>query len=415
MAALGQERPLAIINAVIMTASHGTIDKGAVLVRNGKIAAVGKDIAIPADALVIDARGETVTPGIIDAHAHAGLPAWGASQAEQDVNETTGPFQADLQIADSMNADSDELYLLLAAGQTAELQLPGSGEIVGGQAAPIKTKFGRPREEFFIKGAPVLMKTACRDTPAGLFGRKGQEPASPADTTRMRRAAFDQARAYAASWATYRAAVKRGKKDIVPPARDLNLEALNGILDGRILVNIHCHSEQGFRDELAIAKDYGYKIRTFHHASEAYKVAPELAEAGAIALMVVDWWAEAGQAHDNMPWGPGIVHDAGVRLALHGEAPEESRHLNQEAGKLIRYAGFSRDEAIAAVTLNAAYVLGLEDRIGSIDVGKDADLVLWKNDPLSSYGKPQQVFIEGELFFDASLPGRGLPGQGDAR
>ena len=398
-----------ITHAMVMTASHGTLADTSVWVHDGKIAAIGTSIAVPAGATVIDATNETLTPGIIDAHSHAGESIFASGVAHDEANELTGPFQPQLRIRDGIATESTEFYQLLAAGQTTQLILPGSGNIVGGQAMALKIKIGRPREEWFIKDAPVSMKTACGDTPSRVYGARGQEPSTPAQTSLMRRAEFDKARAYAREWDHYRDAVKAGKTGLSAPSVDLEMEALNGILNGTTLVQIHCHTAEQISSELAIAKDYGYTIRAIHHASEAYKIADQLAAAGTAALIVVDWYADAGQAHENIPWGAGIERAAGVRVAIHGEALTETRHLPIEAGKLMRYAGYTRDEALAAITLNSAWVMGLERRIGSIDVGKDADLVLWHGDPLSVYGRVQKVFVDGILSFDSSLPGLGLP------
>jgi imidazolonepropionase-like amidohydrolase len=407
----GEARDVVITNATVMTASHGTLPNASVWIHDGKIAGVGGTLAIPAGAEVVDATGEILTPGIIDAHSHAGLGSFPPDSPPQEVNELTGPLQPQLQIRDSVNTGAYSFYQLLAAGQTTQLTLPGSGNITGGQGMALKIKFGRPREEWFIKGAPTLMKTACGETPASFYGAKGEEPSTPVQTSLMRRKAFDETRLYLAEWDRYRSAVKAGVTRLTPPARDLRLEALAGILDGTTLVQIHCHSAESILAELEIAKDYGYTIRTLHHASEAYKVADQIAAAGTAVILVVDWYADSGQAHENIPWGAQIDRAAGVRVAIHGEAITESRHLTQEAGKLIRYAGYTRDDALAAVTLNSAWVMGLEKRLGSIDVGKDADIVLWKGDPLSVYGRVQKVFVDGELYFDAALPGLGLPQQ----
>jgi imidazolonepropionase-like amidohydrolase len=407
-----------ITHATVMTASHGTLADASVWVHAGKIAAVGSSITVPPGAAVIDATNETLTPGIIDAHSHAGESIFASGAVHDEANELTGPFQPQLRIRDGLSTDSNEFYELLAAGQTTQLILPGSGNIVGGQAMPLKIKIGRPREEWFIKDAPVSMKTACGDTPSRVYGARGQEPSTPEQTSMMRRVEFDKARAYAAEWERYRDAVKSGKTGktgktgVSAPAVDLKMEALNGILNGTTLVHIHCHTAEQISSELAIAKDYGYTIRAIHHASEAYKIADQLAAAGTAALIVVDWYADSGQAHENIPWGAAIDRAAGVRVALHGEALTETRHLPIEAGKLMRYAGYTRDEALAAITLNSAWIMGLDTRIGSIDVGKDADLVLWRGDPLSVYGRVQKVFVDGELSFDSSLPGLGLPSAG---
>jgi imidazolonepropionase-like amidohydrolase len=398
-------RDLVITNARVMTVSHGTLEGGSVWIRDGKIAAVGPRVDAPADVTRLDAKGRYLTPGIIDAHAHIGM---GNPGQPQDTNEYEGktlergggPNQADLRIHDSIQADDYGFYLLLSSGQTSALQLPGSANVFGGQAAPMKLKVGKPREEMFIADAPTSMKIAC-DTPARVWKGRGVGIETTADVTAARRKAFDDAKAYMA------------RKD--GPV-DLKLKAIADVLRGKTQLQMHCHEPDRILAELALAREYGYRPPIIHHATSAYTIAPQIAAAGAAVLGVTDFFGGAPQVADGIPWNIAINKCAGVRVGLHGEVTWVARRLTQEAGKIMRYGGcpFTRDEALALVTLNPAWMMRLDNRIGSIDAGKDADLVLWDGDPLSTYGRAAQVFIDGELYFDSSLPGLGLVQQAEA-
>jgi imidazolonepropionase-like amidohydrolase len=210
-----------------------------------------------------------------------------------------------------------------------------------------------------------------------------------------------------ADWDAYDAKVKKGDKDAVPPKRDLKLEALADVLRGKLYVQIHCYRADEFLTEEAIAKEYGYKIRAFHHALEMYKVAPQIAADGTAIATFTDWWGFKDEARDAIPWNAVMSMRQGVRVALKSDSDDHIRRLNVEAGKMVHYGGATEDEAIRMVTLNPAWIIGVDDRVGSIDVGKDADLVLWNHDPLSTYAHAMKVYIDGDLFFDASLPGWG--------
>ncbi|MET0309828.1 MAG: amidohydrolase family protein [Sphingomonas sp.] len=419
--ALAGDKPkgdVVITNAVIMTVTHGTIEGGSVWIHGGKIAGVGKTVAAPAGARIIDARGRYLTPGIVEAHGHIGM---GGLYDPQDTNEWlgkpwgryAGPIQADLRIRDSIKTDDYGFYLMLSSGMTTALELPGSANIFGGQTVPIKMKVGRPREEMFIDDAPLSLKIACGGTPDRAWKGRGVGLEKPADVPAARAKADDAARAYLQKKEAYARALAAGDKTAVPPADDAKLDAIGEVLRGKGLIQMHCHYAGSITDELALAKANGFTLRTVHHGTESYKVAKTIAASGSAVLAISDLWGGSPQTQDGIPWNIVIDKRAGVRVALHGEAFSIARRLSQEAGKMLRYGkgSFDRNEALALVTLNAAWVFGLEDRIGSVDIGKDADLVVWDGDPLSTYGHAAQVFIDGELLFDAALPGLGLVNQ----
>jgi len=390
---------LVIKNATVMTASHGTIQHGVVWVHAGKIAGVGASVNAPASAVVIDASGKYLTPGIIDPHSHSALG--------DDINEATSPVTPAMMMIDAFDNTDKALYQALAGGVTTELLLHGSANMIGGQAIVVKNKFGFPREAMLFPNAPRSIKFASGENPKRVYGSRNQLPSTRMGNFEVMRQAFEDAKAYMATWDAYNAKVAKGDKDAVAPHRDLKLEALADVLRGKLYVQIHCYRADEFLTEEAIAKEYGYKIRGFHHALEMYKVGPEIAKDGTGIATFADWYGFKDEAWDAIPWNAVMSMREGVKVALKSDSNDYVRRLNQEAGKMIHYGGATEDEAIAMVTLNAAWIIGVDDKTGSIDVGKDADLVIWNMDPLSTYARTEKVFIDGDLFFDSSLPGLG--------
>lgn len=390
---------LVIKNATVMTASHGTIPRGSVWVHQGKIAEVGATVNAPAGAVVVDAAGKYLTPGIIDPHSHSALG--------DDVNEATSPVTPSMMMIDAFDNTDKALYQALAGGVTSELLLHGSANMIGGQAVVIKNKFGLPREQMLFPNAPRSIKFASGENPKRVYGSRNEVPSTRMGNFEVMRQAFEDAKNYMATWDGYNAKVAKGDKDVVAPKRDLKLEALVDVLKGKLLVQIHCYRADEFLTEEAIAKQYGYKIRAFHHALEMYKVGPQIAAEGTGIATFADWWGYKDEAWDAIPWNAVMSMREGVKVALKSDSNDYVRRLNQEAGKMVHYGGATEDEAIAMVTLNPAWIMGIDDKTGSIDKGKDADLVIWNMDPLSTYARAEKVYIDGDLFFDSSLPGFG--------
>ncbi len=398
--AAAQAPPDVVIkNATVMTASHGTLEHASVWIHQGKIAGVGASVDAPAQAQVIDATGKYVTPGIIDPHSHSALG--------DDVNEATSPVTPSMMMIDAFDSSDAALYDALAGGVTTELLLHGSANMIGGQAVVIKNKFGLPREGMLFPNAPRSIKFASGENPKRVYGGRNELPGTRMGNFEVQRQALEDARAYMAAWSAYDAKVAKGDKDLVPPKRDLKLEALADVLRGKLYVQIHCYRADEFLTEEAIAKEYGYKIRAFHHALEMYKVGDQIAPTGTAIATFADWWGYKDEAWDAIPWNAVMSMREGVRVALKSDSNDHIRRLNQEAGKMVHYGGATEDEAIRMITLNPAWIIGVEDRVGSIDVGKDADLVVWNVDPLSTYARAEKVYIDGDLFFDSSLPGFG--------
>ncbi len=411
VAAVGQSAPGAgggaahnevlIKNAVVMTATHGNIAGGSVYIKDGKIVAVGKDVSAPANATVIDAGGKYLTPGIIDSHSHIAM--------DNDVNEATSPVTPQMMMIDAFDYQDKQIYHGLAGGVTTSLLLHGSANMIGGQAVVIKHKYGAGRDAMLFPGAPRSIKFASGENPKRVYGSKDQLPSTRMGNFAVQREALVQAQDYMREWDAYDAKVKNGDKEASPPKHDLKLEALSDVLRGKVMVQIHCYRADEMLTEIAMAKEFGYKLRAFHHALEAYKVADQLAAAGVGIATFSDWWGYKQEAWDAIPWNAVLAMRKGVKVAIKSDSEDFARRLNQEAAKTMRYGGATEEEALKMITLNAAWIIGVEDRVGSIDVGKDADLVIWDGYPLSSYGVPDKVFIDGDVYFDRSLPGFGMP------
>ncbi len=390
---------LVIKNATVMTASHGTIQHGSVWLHNGKIAGVGATVSAPAGATMIDATGKYVTPGIIDPHSHSALG--------DDVNEATSPVTPSMMMIDAFDNRDKALYLALAGGVTSELLLHGSANMIGGQAVVIKNKFGLSKEEMLFPNAPRSIKFASGENPKRVYGTRNQLPSTRMGNFEVMRQSFEDAKVYRRDWDAYNDKVSKGDKEARPPHRDLKLEALADILRGKLLVQIHCYRSDEFLTEEAIAQEYGFKIRAFHHALEMYKVGGKIAADGTAIATFTDWYGGKYEMWDGIPWNAVMSMREGVKVALKSDSNDHIRRLNQEAGKMVHYGGATEDEAITMVTLNPAWIMGIDDKTGSLDVGKDGDVVIWNMDPLSTYARAEKVYIDGDLFFDSSLPGYG--------
>jgi imidazolonepropionase-like amidohydrolase len=385
-----------IQNATILTVSHGTIEHGSVLIKDGKIAEVGTSIKAPKDAQVFDAAGQYVIPGIVDCHSHIAV--------DGSVNEGSISVSSIVNIADVLNPDDIDIYRDLAGGVTVANVLHGSANSIGGQTVVIKLRWGQPASKLPFEGALPGIKFALGENPKrSNFSIPGATPRYP--TTRMGveetiRAAFTEARDYQQAWAEYDKRSAAGDKNAVAPRRDLRLDPLVEVLQGKRYVHAHCYREDEILMLLRVAKEFGFKVRTLQHVLEGYKVADEIAAAGAGASTFSDWWAYKVEAYDAIPYNAALMTHRGVIVSVNSDDAEEATHLNQEAAKTIKYGGLTHDEALKLVTINPAIQLGIDNRVGSIDVGKDADLVIYNHDPLSAYAVVQKTLIDGRVYFD---------------
>lgn len=391
-----QEKVTLIRNATILTVTNGVIENGSVLIRGSKIAAVGKDIAAPANARVIDGTGKFVLPGIIDTHSHTAV--------DGSVNEISLPNTGMVRIADALTNDDISAYRQLAGGTTAALILHGSANAIGGQSQIVKWKWGRPVAEWIVKDAPRTIKFALGENPKSANfrppeGTPRQYPQTRMGVEEVIRGSFVDARDYLASWDEYEAKRKRGEAAI-PPRRDLLMETMADILRGNIDVHAHCYRSDEMMMLLRVADDMGFKIRELQHVLEGYKVAREIAKHGAGAGTFIDWWGYKAEAYDAVPYNVALMVRDGVLTSVNSDSDELARHLNHDAAKAMKYGGVSEADALKLLTINGAKQLRLDHRIGSIEVGKDADLAIWNGHPLSSYARVDTTFVEGEVYFD---------------
>jgi imidazolonepropionase-like amidohydrolase len=384
-----------IRNATILTASHGTLVNSDILLRKGKIAAIGTNLKAAAGARVINATGKYVMPGIVDCHSHSMLDA---------INELTYAVTSMVRTSDVLNPTDPDIYRELAGGVTTLNLLHGSGNAIGGLNTVVKIKYGRPVEEFIFPGAMPGIKFALGENPKRTnFTQPANQrryPATRMGVEEVIRDAFTRARDYKSDWDEYRAALKRGEKNLLPPRRNLELEPLVEVLEGKRYVHAHCYRADEILMLMNLADEFGFKIRTLQHVLEGYKVAPEIARHGAGASIFIDNWGYKMEAYDAIPYAAVVLARAGVVVSINSDSDERARRLNIEAAKAMKYGDLTEEEALRMITLNPAIQLGIEARVGSIDVGKDADLAIWTGHPFSVYSRVETTFIDGEIFFD---------------
>jgi imidazolonepropionase-like amidohydrolase len=397
-AVLGQTSATTVIkNATILTVTHGTIERGSILIRDGKIAAVGPDVSAPSGATVIDATGQFVMPGIVDCHSHIAI--------DGQVNEGSIAISSMVNIADVLNPEDPNIYRDLAGGVTAANILHGSANPIGGQTVVIKMRWGKPASELPFEGALPGIKFALGENPKRTNFRPppGVPPRYPATRLGVEeviREGFTEAKEYEKQWDEYDRRKAAGEQNLIPPRRDLKLEPLVEVLEGKRYVHAHCYRADEIVMLIRVAQEFGFKVRTFQHVLEGYKVADEIAASGAGGSTFSDWWAYKMEAYDAIPYNAALMAERGVVVSVNSDDAEEARHLNQEAAKAMKYGGLSETEALKVVTLNPAIQLGIDSRVGSIDIGKDADLVIYDHHPLSVYAVAQKTLIDGQVYFD---------------
>jgi imidazolonepropionase-like amidohydrolase len=389
-------RSVLIKNATVLTVTKGTLQNTDILVENGKIARVAQNIAAPAGVQVIDGSGKYVMPGIIDAHSHMMSDA---------TNEGTLSVTSMVRITDVLNPTAPNIYRALAGGVTTINVLHGSANTIGGQSATVKLKYGRPVAEMLFPGAPPGIKFALgenvtRKNSTQQQGQQRRYPATRMGQEEVIRDAFTRARDYKATWDDYRARVARGDRSAVPPRKDLELEPLVEVLEGKRLVHAHSYRADEILMLLRVADEFGFKVKTLQHVLEGYKIAPEIAKAGAGASSFADSWSYKIEAYDAIPYNVAIMTRAGVISTVNSDSDERVRRLNIEAAKMMRYGDLTEEEALKTITWNAAWQLGVQDRVGSIEVGKDADLAIWNDHPFSVFSNVETTLIDGEIFFD---------------
>ena len=456
--------PAVIIqNATLMLATGRTIAKGAIVLDKGKIASITEGDAPKIDgAIVIDGTGKFVTPGLLDTHSHLGVYPMPWALAHADGNEMVSPVTPQAQVTDAFWPQDPGIQRAVKGGVTTLQALPGSGNLIGGRAVTVKLRPGLSSRAMHFRGAPDGLKMACGENPKRVYGTNHQPPMTRMGNLAMQRAAFLSAGKLKRDWDRYtenenkrltkeakaRADYESKKSErarqrafckedmtregcdawskewqkpleepeattpIDPPARDPGAETLVAAMTGKVLVHVHCYRADDMLDMLALSDEVGFKVRSFHHALEAYKIRGELAARGGIGVSTwADWWGFKLEAYDGIQENAALVHEAGARAIIHSDSEEGIQRLNQEAGKALasgKAAGIkvTEEDAIRWVTANPAWALGVDSRVGTLEVGKDADVVLWDHSPFSVYASAEKVFVDGALVFDkkASAP-----------
>lgn len=388
-----QRGNLLIKNGTVITITKGNLENTDVLVKDGKISQIGKGIAAPAGYQVIDATGMHVMPGIIDAHSHIGLST---------INEATQPNTAQVWTGDAVDPMDISIYRALAGGVTISHAMHGSANAIGGQCETIKHRYGTVDTEVMkMEGAPRTIKFALGENPTRVHGEGNNiVPRTRMGVEFVIREAFSEAKEYMQAWDAYNAA--KGLKGFrgTPPSYDMRKETIADILKGNII--IHCHSYRA--DEiymlLRVCKDFGIKKLVFQHVNEGFKVAPELAEYGAMASVFADWWAYKFEVYYSTAYNAAILTKNGVVTSINSDSEELIRHLYHEAGKTQKYGGLTDEEALALITINPAKQLGIDSRVGSLEVGKEADIAIFKGHPLSTFTIPMITVVDGLVRFD---------------
>jgi imidazolonepropionase-like amidohydrolase len=381
-------------NATVWTnEAEGILSNADVLVVNGKIAAVGTNLAAE-DAKVIDATGKHLTSGIIDEHSHLGASS---------INEGGHNSSAEVSIEDVIEPDDIGLYRDLAGGVTTIQILHGSANPIGGRSAIIKLKWGAPIDQLLFKDADPFIKFALgENVKQSNWSSYSRFPQTRMGVEQVFVDYFQRAKEYGEKWTQYNALSRKQKANTKQPRYDIEMETLWEILKSERFISSHSYVQSEINMLMKVAEGFGFRINTFTHILEGYKVADKMAEHGVGGSTFSDWWAYKNEVKDAIPYNGAIMHNAGVTVAFNSDDAEMSRRLNQEAAKAVKYGGISEEDAWKFVTLNPAKLLHLEDKVGSIKVGKDADLVLWSDHPLSIYAKAEKTIIEGVTYYDAS-------------
>jgi imidazolonepropionase-like amidohydrolase len=379
----------------VWTATGEVLEGVSIVIRDGIIRAIGPDVSVPDGAEVIDGSGLTAIPGIVDEHSHTAM--------DRSTNEGTTPISAEVRVMDALDPTDFDIYRALSGGVTTALILHGSANPIGGQAAIIKMRWGMDDpEQLLVEGAPQIIKFALGenvtqknwDTPG-----RDRFPTSRAGVEALYDMAFQAAQEYRDTWQAYR---RDRSSFAVPPRRDLRLETLVDVMEGRILVHAHSYRSDEIVMLMRVAERYGFKIDAFTHVLEGYKVADEMAEHGAAGSTFSDWWAYKLEAYDAIPYNAAVMHRHGVLTSLNSDIPWLQTFMVYEFNKPVKYGGIPKEEALRMLTLYPARQLHIEDKVGSIEVGKQGDIVLLNGDPFNAYSRVEKTIIDGILYYDLS-------------
>ncbi len=386
---------LAIVHATVLPIEGPPIEDGTVLVRDGRIEAVGPSLAVPdGTPMVVDATGKWLMPGIIDLHSHMGVYPWPDASGHSDGNEMIHPVTPHVRAEDAVRVADPAFSRARAGGVTSVLVLPGSGNLMGGEAVALKLRPVRTLEELRFAGAPRAVKMACGENPKRVYKEDEYGPMTRMGNIAWMRATFQSALDYRIARA----------QSATPVAKDAEKEVLLDILDGDVRVHVHCYRHDDIEAVLRVMDEFGVKVTAFHHATEAYKVRDLLAAHGAGVATWPDWWGFKLEAYDAIPENVALVHEAGVVVAVHSDSPNTVQRLYIEAAKTVA-AGMPEDAALAAITLFPARLMGVDDRVGSIVPGKEADLALFSRHPLDGTTLVEKTWIDGALVFNRETEG----------
>lgn len=393
-----------ITDATVLTGTGERLESADVYIVDGKIQQVGKDLAVQADTKV-NAAGKWVTPGIIDVHSHLGAYPSPSVESHKDGNEMISPNTAEVWVEHSVWPQDPGFNRAREGGITTLQILPGSANLFGGRAVTLKNVPAHTMQAMKFPEAPYGLKMACGENPKRVYGSKGVAPYTRMGNMAGYRQAWIEATEYKAAWEQYEAAYKAGLNPTAPE-RDIKYDTLRGVLDGEILIHNHCYKAEEMAMMIDLSKEFGYHAGTFHHGIEAYKVADLLAENGNCAALWPDWWGFKMEAYDMVQENVAIVDAVKNSCAVvHSDSDTTIQRLNQEAAKIMYTAnqnGFNLTEehAIKWITYNAAKSLGVADKTGSLEAGKQADVVIWDKNPFSVYSKAQEVYVDGAKVYD---------------
>jgi imidazolonepropionase-like amidohydrolase len=385
---------LAIVGATVLPVSGPPIEAGTVLIAEGKIAAVGPEVVVPEGTPTIDGTGQFLMPGIIDVHSHMGVYPWPSAGAHSDGNEAVEPVTARVWAGDSVHVTDPAFSRARAGGVTTVMILPGSANLIGGESVTLKLRPSRTLAGMRMKQAPRGIKMACGENPKRVYGDDPKGPQTRMGNLAAMRAAFQGALDYGIARRTWRE----------KPAKDADKETLLDVMKGRVRVHIHCYRHDDIEGIYRVMDEYRVKVASFHHALGAYKVRDLIAAHGTGVATWADWWGFKMEAHDGIPHNAALMKSAGVPVALHSDSANQVQRLYVQAAKTLRY-GMSEADALTVITLDPARIAGISEQVGSIEVGKDADLALFSHHPLDVYTRVSRTFIDGVEVYNRALEG----------
>lgn len=387
----GIAQDLVLKGGTVLTITKEKIENGTVVIQKGKITAFGKDIKIPAGIKVIDVTGKYVMPGLIDSHTHIALT---------DTNEATNPVTPQIWMWEALEPGSDSIRKTLAGGVTTVKTMHGSANVIGGVNVTIKLKYNSPVEEMIVKGVRHQLKMALGENPKRVYGQKGRIPSTRMGNAYVARKAFIEAQEYKAKWDKYKKDKAAGKKDINSPKKDLKMDTLKMVLEKKLSIDCHAYRADEIVWIINFCKEFDIDLIQISHCVDGYKVADIMAEAGVSYGGWTDWWGFKEEAYDGCPYGFKIMHDTGVNIVINSDSADEGRYLYLNAAKVLKYNDLLEEEVLKMITLNPAKSLEMEDRVGSIEVGKDGDIAVFDKHPLDSTTKVIMTIIEGKTYFD---------------